>query len=261
VTVLPKKNGSIRKIKNQPMKNRPVAAKIILPLTQSTINGELFIGLSTSLYTQNLIFDEPRTLRKKDSQLELIVVFQDRKSFEQWTFHPVITEQWNAKFEAGLSASPITIEEEDLIITVDEVENCSCTSSYFYLLQGRSFNFVDELVCGNCLKHIPYSIVHTSIRIEAWQRYHERFYRTWLESGLFEEEALKELTNYKDGKLNQEGERIRSQLEAHFQRPVYLLYFAEEPDLRENCLLCGQGGEDSGLKNPAKFCPSCRAAF
>lgn len=49
-------------------------------------------------------------------------------------------------------------------------------------------------------------------------------YRNRCDSGIFEQDALKELTNYKEGKLNREGERIRAELSKYFKLPVVTEY-------------------------------------
>ncbi|MCU4177884.1 DUF2310 family Zn-ribbon-containing protein [Carboxylicivirga sp. N1Y90] len=243
------------------MTDSPIPAKIIFILADPKATGEEFISLSGSLYRQNLIFSEPRELRRDKNSLELIVIFRDNNSFKNWSKNTEIKEFWQTKFDKLLSAEPKTIKERDVIIEVDNVINCACKKSDFYILQGRSLQFTDELTCSNCFGQISYSKVPLEIKLEDWQTKHERVYLNWLESGLFEKEAFKELTNYKKGKLNLEGEKIRKQLSDFFQIPVYISYFVEEPDNNHPCLVCGQGGSDSGLKRPSKICKACNTIF
>ena len=117
------------------------------------------------------------------------------------------------------------------------------------------------MICNNCLGQVPYSKVPLEIKLEDWQIKHERVYLNWLESGLFEKEAFKELTNYKKGKLNLAGEKIRQQLSDFFKIPVYISYFVEQPDDNHPCLICGQQGTKSGLKEPNRICKSCNTIF
>ncbi len=243
------------------MTDRPIPAKILLTLADINATGEEFIGLSGSLYTQNLIFSEPRELRRDENSLELIVIFRDNNSFKNWSKNTEIKDYWQTKFDKLLSAEPKTIKERDVIIEVDNVINCTCQKSAFYILQGRSLQFANELTCSNCFGQISYSKVPLKIKLEDWQTKHERVYLNWLESGLFEKEAFKELTNYKKGKLNLEGAKIRNQLSDYFQIPVYISYFVDELDNNQSCLVCGQDGSDSGLKRPSKICKTCNTVF
>lgn len=243
------------------MTDKPIPAKILLTLVDSKATGEEFIGLAGSLYRQNLIFSEPRELRRDKNILELTVIFRDNNSFKNWNKNTEIKEFWHIKFDKQLSEKPKTLKERDVIIEVDNVKNCQCDKSDFYILQGRSLQFIDELTCSNCFGQISYSRIPLEIRLEDWQTKHERVYSNWLESGLFEKEAYKELTNYKKGKLNLEGEKIRKQLSDYFKLPVYISYFVEEPDDNHPCLVCGQKGSDSGLKRPNRICKTCNTIF
>lgn len=243
------------------MTDRPVPAKIILSLSDNKATGEEFIGLSGSLYRQNLIFSEPRELRRAKNILELTVIFRDYYSFKNWIRNSEVKEHWHARFERLLSEKPKTLKERDVIIEVDKVKNCICAKSDFYILEGRSHKFVNELTCANCFGQISYSKIPLDIQIEDWQTKYERVYRNWLENGLFENEAYIELTNYKKGKLNLQGEKIRKQLSDYFKLPVYLGYFVEEPANGHSCLVCGQKGSDSGLKRPSRICKKCSTIF
>ncbi len=183
------------------MTDKPIPAKILLTLADKKATGEDFIGLSGTLYRQNLIYSEPRELRRNENILELTVIFRDTTSFKNWNKNGEIKKFWFAKFDTLLAAKPKTIKERDVIIEVDNIDNCVCDKSDFYILQGRSLQFIDELTCSNCFGQIPYSKVPLEIEIEDWQTKHERVYSNWLESGFFEKEAYKELTNYKKGNL------------------------------------------------------------
>lgn len=243
------------------MTDKPIPAKILLTLADNKATGEEFIGLSGSLYRQNLIFSEPRELRRNKSILELTVIFRDKISFKNWNKNAEIKELWHVQFDKLLAEKPKTFKERDVIIEVDNLKNCVCDKSDFYILQGRSLRFIDELTCGNCFGQISYSKIPFEIKLEDWQTKHERVYSNWLESGLFEKEAYKELTNYKKGKLNLEGEKIRNQLSDYFKLPVYISYFVEEPDKNHPCLACGQKGSDSRLKRPNRICKNCNTIF
>ncbi len=243
------------------MTDKPIPAKILLSLKNNKTTGEDFIGLSQTLYSQNLVYSEPRELRRNKNVLELVVIFQDTKSFKNWTKNSQIKEYWTEKFNDLLSGMPQTIKEKDVIIEVDNVTNCNCSKSDFYILQGRSLRFTDELTCNNCLGQVPYSKIPFTIEIEDWQSHHQRVYLNWLESGLFEKQAYKELTNYKKGKLNLKGEKIRQQLADYFKIPVYIIYFVEEPDDNQRCIICGQQGIKSGLKKPNRICKTCNTIF
>lgn len=243
------------------MTDKPIPAKIYLALADKKATGEDFIALSGSLYRQNLIFSEPRELRRDKNILELTVIFRDKSSFKQWSKNSEIQEHWQIRFDKLLAEKPKTLKERDVIIEVDKVKNCVCDSSDFYILQGRSLQFIDELTCSNCFGQISYSKIPLEIQLEDWQTIHGRVYSNWLESGLFEKEAYKDLTNYKKGKLNLEGEKIRKQLSDFFKIPVYINYFVEEPDNNQPCLVCGQEGSDSGLKKPNRICKNCNTIF
>ncbi len=243
------------------MIEKPIPAKIQLTLADYRSTGEEFIGLSGSLYRQNLIFSEPRELRRNKNILELTVVFRDNASFIDWDKNGEIKKFWFEKFDKMLANKPKTIRESNVIIEVDNVTNCTCENSDFYILYGRSLQFADELICNKCLGQIPYSKVPLEIALESWQTKYERTYLNWLESGLFEKEAYKELTNYKKGKLNLAGEKIRQQLSDHFKIPVYISYFIVEPDENNSCPICGQNGFDSGLKSPNRICKTCNTIF
>jgi len=243
------------------MNDKPVASKIILTLADEDATGEEFIGLSTTLYQQNLIYSEPRELRKKEGKLELSVIFQDISSFNNWKSNPEVIAYFSPRFNAFLTEELKTVQELDVIIELDNVVNCTCDKPGFYILNGRSMPFSDELMCGICVGNIPYSRIPLDIKIENWQKHHQRIYLNWLESSFFEKEALKELTSYRKGKLNIEGEKIRKQLAAFFGYPVYLKFFVENPDENNTCLICNGPGEVSGLKRPRKICKNCNIAF
>ncbi len=243
------------------MIDKPIPAEILLTLKDNKLSGEVFLGLCGALYRQNLIFSEPRELRREKNILRLIVTFRDTASFKNWINNSEIQEYWTVKFDNLLAFKPKTIKERNIILDIDKFTNCTCQNSNFYILQGRSFKFIDELTCGNCFGQIPYSRVSLEIKLEDWQTKYQRVYSNWLESSLFEEEAYKELTNYKKGKLNLEGEKIRIQLANFFQLPVYINYFVEEPDENHTCLICGHQGYDSGLKRPNKICKTCNTIF
>ncbi len=239
----------------------PISAKIILELTDPSYDGERFISLSVSLYQQRLIFGEPRELRKVDGKLELTITFVDKHSFNNWLENPEIIGYWKKYFDEYLTDKPKTFQEEDVIFEVDTDFNCSCEDSKFFLLQGRCHGFTNELTCGNCLGIIPYSRVPSSIEIEQWQRHHKRVYENWLGGWIFEGSALRQLKNYKKGKLNLEGEKIRKELSEYFKRPVYLEYFVDEPITHNTCVICGGKGIKSGLSSPKRICKKCNTAF
>ncbi len=243
------------------MLDKPVSAKIILSLKDKDYNGERFIGLSTSLYQQRLIYGEPRELRKVGNKLELTVIFTERKSFENWLENEFIQTYFQKDFDEFLNDKLKTVEEKDVIIEVDNVFNCSCEQTAFYFLEGRAFQFTNELNCGNCFGQVPYSRIPLSIKIEEWQTLYERVYANWMDSGIFEGSALRQLTNYTKGILNKEGEKIRKQLADFFGKPVYMEYFVDQPDENQTCVICGGPGEESGLKRPSKICKKCNTAF
>ena len=241
--------------------DKPISAKIRMSLIDVNYEGELFISLSTSLYHQRLIYGEPRELRKVDGKLELTVIFLDKNSFENWLNYPKIIEYWNEKFEEFLSKKPETIQEENVIVEIDKVSNCECETSDFYLLQGRSLQFTGELICGNCLKNIPYSRIPLSIKVENWQNHYQRVYLNWLESSFLEGSALRQLKNHKTGRLNLAGEKIRKELSEYFNKPVYINHFTEESDTQLTCVVCGSKAKKSGLTRPFKICEKCNTAF
>lgn len=241
--------------------DKPIPAKIVLILKDENYSGEVFIGLSGSLYHQRLIYGEPRELRKNGSKLELTIIFLDRKSFETWLENENIKKYCQKDFDEYLTEKPQTVEETDVIIEVDNEFNCSCEQSNLYFLKGRAYQFTDELTCGNCFGIVPYSRIPMSIEIERWQSHYERVYANWMDSGIFEGSALRQLTNYTKGILNKEGEKIRKELAEFFGKPVYMEYFIEEPDEKKTCVICGGKGTKSGLKRPSRICKKCNTAF
>ena len=72
------------------MTDAPIPAKIFLTLADKNATGEDFIGLSGSLYKQNLIFSAPRELRRNENVLELTIIFRDGNSFKNWNRHAKI---------------------------------------------------------------------------------------------------------------------------------------------------------------------------
>jgi hypothetical protein len=241
--------------------DRPIPAKIILALKDESYSGENFIGLSTGLYHQRLIYGEPRELRKNANKVELTVTFLDRNSFETWLENKFIQKYCQKDFDEFLVKKPVSIEEMDVIVEVDNVFNCSCGQSNVYFLKGRAFRFTDELTCGNCFGKVQYSRIPLSIKIEEWQVLYERVYANWMDSGIFESSALRQLTNYTKGILNKEGEKIRKELTDFFGKPVYMEYFITEPDENKTCVICGGKGTKSGLRRPKRICKKCNTAF
>lgn len=246
------------------MIDRPIPAKIILTLSDTKSNGEDFINLSTELYHNGLIYPEPRELRKQENKLELTVIFTGVWAYKNWLNHPSVKKYWSEKFAVSLSSSPKTKSENDVIIQIDNIVNCQCKDSEinYYLLMGRRFSRgYDGLTCGNCLDIIPNHKIPEGIKLEGWLSLYENVYSIWLRSGVLEKWALRELSNYKKGKLNLEGEKIRKELSEYFEKPVYIEYFVEEPDLEVDCVICGNKGKKSGLKRPNKLCDNCFTAF
>jgi len=148
------------------MKDRPISAKIFLHLAENTATGEDFIGLSSSLHSQNLIFKKPDELRKKGNVLELYVIFCDLHSFKNWTKNTYIQKYWSDKFDSFLEVPPKAVEEKNVVLEVDNIFNCTCDNSDFYILQGRTFEFIDELTCNKCCGQISYSKVPIEIKLE-----------------------------------------------------------------------------------------------
>jgi Zn-ribbon-containing, possibly nucleic-acid-binding protein (DUF2310) len=240
--------------------DRPIPAKIILTLKDESYS-ENFISLSAGLYHQRLIYGEPRELRKNANKLELTVTFLDRNSFETWLKNEFINKYHGKDFNEFLTDKPQTIEETDVIIELDNIFNCSCNEANLYYLKGRTYKFIGELECGDCFGKVPYSKIPLSIKIEEWQMLYERVYGNWMDSGIFEGSALRQLTNYTKGVLNKKGEKIRKELADFFGKPVYMEYFITEPDDNKTCVICGGKGTKSGLKRPKRICKKCNTAF
>lgn len=245
------------------MIDKPIPAKILLTLSDTKISGEEFLSLSTSLYQKGLIYAEPRELRRNQNGLELTVTFTGRYAYKNWLKNNFVKEYWFEKFENLLLDLPETISEKDVIIEVDKVSNCNCKDSeiVFYLLDGRRYQFIGGLTCGNCLGIIPNHKIPETIKLESWLSLFENVYAIWLASGALEKWALKELSNYKKGNLNLEGEKIRKELSEHFKKPVYISYFGEDEVTDIFCLICRSEGKESGSKRPNKICNNCFTAF
>jgi hypothetical protein len=241
--------------------DRPIPAKIILTLKDESYSGEDFIGLSGTLYQERLIWSQPNELRKVRNNLEFTVTFADIKSFEKWLENEFINKFYEKYFDEFLTEKPITIEEKDVLLELDKVFNCSCEKSVFYLFYGRRYGFTGELNCGNCLGNIPYSRIPTTIKIEQWQRHHERVYRNWLDSEFLEGSSTRQLTNYKNGVLNKEGEKIRKELAEFFNISVYIEYFVDQPSANQTCVICDGKGTKSRLKSPSRVCKKCNTSF
>jgi Zn-ribbon-containing, possibly nucleic-acid-binding protein (DUF2310) len=246
---------------NSEKQDKPIPAKIILTLKDEHYTGEAFIGLSGTLYQERLVWQQPNELRKIRNNLEFTVTFGDTKSFESWLENEFITKFYEKHFNEFLIKKPETIKEKDLILELDRVFNCSCESSIFYLFYGRRYGFTGELNCGNCLGNIPYSKIPATIKIEQWQRHHERVYRNWLDSEFLEGSSTRQLTNYKKGILNKEGEKIRKELAEFFNTPVYIEYFVDQPPVNQTCVICDGEGTTSGLKSPNRICKKCNTSF
>ena len=90
---------------NTTKKDKPIPATIVLKLKDENYSGDIFIGLSASLYQNRMAMGKPRTLRKQNDELYLIVTFQDRHSFEHWSAHPNIKKYWQEKFDTLPSGS------------------------------------------------------------------------------------------------------------------------------------------------------------
>src|SRR5690606_20596032 len=114
------------------MKDSPIPAKIIMTLSNAKESGEEFIALSGTLYRQNLIFSEPRELRRNKNTLELTVIFQDIQSFKNWKKNQEVQQVWNDKFNKYLETTVKTVRERDVIIEADNVINCNCGKTKFY---------------------------------------------------------------------------------------------------------------------------------
>jgi hypothetical protein len=244
------------------MRDKPRPANIILTLKNSKSTGEQFISLSTTLYQQNLIYAEPRELRRVGDKLELVVTFRDTKSLKDWRKNKVIEKYHGEKFKTLIKGQPKTILQKDVILEVDKVRLCDCKRPGYYFLLGRAFGIYDnELNCGDCLGQISYSTLPTNIEIENWQRHHGRTYLDYLDSDFFESKALKELKNHDKGILNKEGQKVRRQLADYLKRPVYYMYFATDESPDSLCPICKTKGQLTGHGRPYKICKKCYSAF
>jgi hypothetical protein len=244
------------------MIDKPRPAKIILTLKDGKTTGEQFISLSTILYQQNLIYDEPRELRRVGDNLELILTFRDNKSSKDWKQNKTIKKYYDEKFKALINGQPKTKLQRDVILEVDKVRLCDCKKSSCYFLQGRSLGIYDnELNCGDCLGQVSYSTLPIDIEIENWQRHHRRTYLNYIESDFLEKKALKELMNHDKGVLNKEGQKVRRQLATFFKKPVYYLYFATDESPDSLCPICKTKGKLTGHGRPYKICKKCDSAF
>ncbi len=96
------------------MKDKPRPAKIILTLKEGKTTGEQFISLSTILYQQNLIYEEPRELRRVGNNLELVVTFRDNKSSKDWRKHKPIEKYYGEKLKALINGQPKTKLQKDV---------------------------------------------------------------------------------------------------------------------------------------------------
>jgi hypothetical protein len=242
-------------------KDKPIPAKIVLTLRDENYSGENFTGLSGTLYQERLIWSQPNEVRLVDNKLEFTVIFSDKKSFENWLENEFIKKLYEKYFDEFLQEKPVTLQEKDVFLEIDKIYNCSCGNSPFYLFYGRRYGFTFELNCGNCFGNIPYSRIPSSIKIEEWQRYHERIFANWLDSGILEGSALRQLTNYTKGILNKEGEKIRKELADFFGKPVYIEYFIDQSSANQTCVICGGKGTESGLKSPSRICKECNTSF
>ena len=240
---------------------KPFAARILLPLKDENYSGEAFIGLGTTLYSNRLILHQPRELRKLKGDVCLTVIFCDQNAFETWTRHKKIQQYWAEKFKTYLKATPKTIEETDIIIETDNCVNCTCKTPAFYILDGRRMAFIGGLACGDCLGNVSMSRIPGNIRLESWLRNYQRVYSIWLDSGVLENWALQELSDYQNGELNREGHRLRKELEEHLGTPVYLTCFEEEPGEQQNCYSCGNEGIKNGLEKTSQILPVVQNRF
>ena len=244
------------------MSDKPRPAKIVLALKNGKSASEQFISLSTTLYHQNLIYEEPRELRRVGENLELIVTFRDSKSSKDWVKNKIIEKHFGEKFKTLLRRQPKAILQKDVILEFDKVKLCDCKKPSYYFLQGRTFGTCDnELNCGDCLAQISYSTLHVDIEIEKWQRHHGRAWMNYFESDFFEAKALKELKNYSRGILNTEAQKIRRQLAVHLKKPVYYVYFVPEESQGSVCPICKNKGQLTGHGRPYKICRKCNSAF
>lgn len=226
---------------------------------------EDFIGLAGTLYRENLIFDEPMELRRYNNRLEYTITFRDINSFRNWKKNPQIVKHWHNRFKEQLTKSPSTKEEIDVILEVSEHKGyCTCGKTSFYILLGRAYNYDKELTCNHCLCEVSYAKIPTDIELEEWQVHHKRTYLNWLQSGSLEKQAIKELTNYKKGRLNLQAEEVRKALSDFLMKPVYIHHFEKKAYLgwhSKVCLLCGNEGVSSGLKYPNRICMACNTVF
>lgn len=169
--------------------DKPIPARIIIKPKDPLETGENFLRLSSTLYSESLIFDEPRELRRVKGRFELTVIFRDINSFKNWKKSPSVIKFWSHRFKNYLKMSPLTLEESDVIIDIDHVQNCTCEQTEYYIFEGRSLQFNDELTCNHCLQQVSYNKISHTIEIESWQKHHQRVYMNWLESSFFEKQV------------------------------------------------------------------------
>ena len=241
--------------------DRPVAARIVLRLKNPAAPLDGLELLSGTLLEAGLIRREPRTLRRSledPEALELACTFVDGQAARTWLRDPYVLRHRGQDLRRLLQGRPRTLRERDYWHELDIERVCACAARPWYMIQGPPWPRDEVYWCGECGLPVPNRQIG-DVDAASWAASYRSVYSLWLDSGLYEAWAERQLSNVQS-ELNEEGRRLARRAQMRLGVPVFYELFIAEPGQHPECLNCGRSTRDIGWET-WRACRACRLMF
>src|SRR5690606_15060264 len=129
-----------------------------------------------------------------------------------------------------------TGRDRDFWIELDDERVCRCSTSQWYMIQGPPAWRDEVFWCGACGLAVPDRRLGV-VGVTSWAKSYRSMYSLWLESGLYEAWAERELSDI-ESELNMEGRRLARLAQRKLGVPVYYDVFSAEIERHAVCRGC-----------------------
>ena len=241
--------------------NRPVAARILLRLKAPDQSIGALDFLHRTLQEARLVRAQPQALRwstEDPAVLELICTFVDRRAARTWMKDPRVLKAHGDDLKRLLRGRPRTVQERDFWIEADDDRVCPCDTSPWFMLQGPPRGRDECFWCGECGLAVPQHRM-ADAGVASWADSYRQLYSLWLESGLYESWAERELSNV-GSELNTEGRRLAREVQRAAGVPVYYDAFSAEIEPHPTCRNCDRPTTPGPFPGWVR-CRRCRLAY
>ena len=224
-----------------------------------------FVGLAAALRDYGYILDEPMELWRsetKASTLELICIFWDEEASRVCWEDPKIKKMFNVGglLHDRLDSEPEIVGRQDEIREEDNDTVCGCvTPSALIVRTGTFIPDMGGLYCPFCNSYVPPYRFPMGLAVNDWRRLSGNVYEIWLASGVLEDWALKELSNF-DSELNRSGRDLARTTSETLGIEVYFELFTEESSLPA-CPNCQREGSPLHPDLMWHVCKECGIAY